>query len=92
MHRPVREQRLLDKISDALRRSDPQLASMLAIFGRLTAGEPMPDREQLGRLTGQPRAALHKASATMARLITWLDRVDSPQVAHERLDGEHHAA
>lgn len=42
-----RQQRLLKTIDDAVSRSDPHLASMLAIFGRLTRGEEMPGCEQL---------------------------------------------
>ncbi len=42
-----RQQRLLRQIDDAVCRADPRLASMLAIFGRLAAGEEMPGGEQL---------------------------------------------
>lgn len=52
MDRSVRDQRLLENIGVAVSRSDPRLASMLATFGRLTAGEPMPDGEQLSRPAG----------------------------------------
>ena len=45
----VREQQQLDTIGEAVRESDAQLASMLATFGRLTAGDPMPDREPIHR-------------------------------------------
>lgn len=41
--------RMLRGIDKELRRSDPGLASMLATFTRLTAGEAMPGREQLSR-------------------------------------------
>ncbi len=44
-----REQETLDSIGDELVRSAPQLASMLAIFSRLTADEQMPVREQVRR-------------------------------------------
>lgn len=66
-----RQQRLLRRIDDAVSRSDPRLASMLAFFGRLTAGEEMPGREQL------PAPALSRfwammlmAAAAGATLIT----------------------
>jgi hypothetical protein len=42
-----RQERLLRRADQALRRSDPDLASMLSIFARLTAAEGMPGREQL---------------------------------------------
>ena len=38
---PACQQRALDRIEGALRASEPQLASMYAIFGRLNAGEPI---------------------------------------------------
>ena len=62
-----REQRVLDRISESEGESDPRLAWMLAAFGRLTEGEVMPDREQLGIPAGRIRAALHAA----ARLTAW---------------------
>jgi hypothetical protein len=39
--------RRLRRIDRELRRSDPELASMLAIFARLNAGEAMPGWEQV---------------------------------------------
>jgi hypothetical protein len=44
---PRRQERLLRHAGHALRQSDPDLASMLSIFARLTAAEGMPAREQL---------------------------------------------
>jgi hypothetical protein len=44
---PARQQRVLEAIEDSLRACEPQLASMYAIFTRLTRGEPRPFREQL---------------------------------------------
>jgi hypothetical protein len=44
---PHRQLRLLRRADRALRRSDPDLASMLSIFTRLAAAEAMPAREQL---------------------------------------------
>ena len=41
-----RQQRQLQRIESLLLRSDPQLAAMLAMFGRLAAGQRMPVREQ----------------------------------------------
>ena len=45
---PACQQRALDRMEGALRASEPQLASMYAIFGRLNAGEPI-GMEQLAR-------------------------------------------
>jgi hypothetical protein len=42
-----RQERFLRRADRSLRRSDPDLASMLSIFARLTAAEGMPAREQL---------------------------------------------
>jgi hypothetical protein len=44
---PAGQQRVLDAIEDALRRAEPELASMYSIFTRLTPGEATPGREQL---------------------------------------------
>jgi hypothetical protein len=89
MRLSVREQRQLDTIGAAV----SQLASMLATFARLTAGEPMPDREQLTRLaSSRAGRAWHAVGAAMARLIAWLDRMDTPRVSPAEPDREHHAA
>jgi hypothetical protein len=92
MRLSVREQRQLDTIGEAVSQSDVQLASMLATFGRLAAGEPMPDREQLTRPGSRPRRTWHAVGAGMARFIAWLDRMDSPRVSPAEPDKEHHAA
>ena len=47
MSLPHRQERLLRRADRALRRSDPDLESMLSIFARMTADESMPAREQL---------------------------------------------
>jgi hypothetical protein len=44
---PYRQERLLRRADHSLCRSDPDLASMLTIFARMTAAEGMPDREQV---------------------------------------------
>jgi hypothetical protein len=62
---PSRQQRLLREIDEAVCRCDPRLASMLAIFTRLAAGEQMPGREQLQT----PASRLLAATATIAALI-----------------------
>ena len=63
-----REQRLLGEIDDAECRSDPRLASQLAIFGQLNAGEEMPSREQLRTPPlSRFRAAMLRAAAVITR-------------------------
>jgi hypothetical protein len=42
-----RQQRLLTGIDDAVSRSDPRMASLPAVFGSITADQPMPRREEL---------------------------------------------
>src|SRR6476660_9805931 len=42
------EQRTLSCIADELAASDPKLASILAVFNRLTRGEAMPARQHAG--------------------------------------------
>ena len=69
---PVRQRRVLERIESTLRGSDPKLAALYAIFGRLNRDEEMPRMEQL----------LHGARALLARLrhvvaflltpVTWL--------------------
>ena len=44
---PARQRRALDHIDRALKGSDPRLAALYSIFGRLTQAEPMPRFEQL---------------------------------------------
>ena len=47
-----RQERLLRRADRALCHSDPDLASMLSIFARISAADRLPAREQLGpRLT-----------------------------------------
>jgi hypothetical protein len=47
MSLPTGQQRVLDDIEDALQVSEPRLASMYAIFARLTRNEMRPRREEL---------------------------------------------
>lgn len=44
---PARQRRALEGIEDKLRSSDPKLAAMFLIFGRLTRDEDMPRIEEL---------------------------------------------
>ena len=50
------ETRALGSIADGLAGSDPRLASMLAIFSRLAAGEDMPARGKTRARRGRPAA------------------------------------
>jgi hypothetical protein len=66
-----RQQRLLRGIDKAICRSDPHLASMLAIFGRLGSGEDMPRDERLqAPLLIRVRTALATLATGAALLIT----------------------
>lgn len=47
MSLPASQQRVLDRIEDTLKRREPRLASMFAIFTRLTSNEALPRRESL---------------------------------------------
>ena len=47
MSLPASQQRVLDRIEEALRRREPRLASMFAIFTRLTVHEEVPRTEAL---------------------------------------------
>jgi hypothetical protein len=58
---PARQRRVLDRTEDAIRGTDPRLAAMFAIFGRLTQDEEMPRAEQLR----------HHAAITGLRLRLW---------------------
>jgi hypothetical protein len=63
---PHRQERLLRDADYALCRSDPELASMLTIFARITAAEGMPAREQLRpQPTGAWRALLWSVGAVV---------------------------
>jgi hypothetical protein len=58
----------LHRIESGLLRSDPQLGAMLAMFGRLSAGQHMPAWEQVE--TRQNR--IQQAAAVIVRAITIL--------------------
>jgi hypothetical protein len=69
------QQRELHRIESRLLRSDPQLAAKLTMFGRLSAGQRMPVREQaatrLDRIR-QAAALIAKAVAAMSAAIDLL--------------------
>jgi hypothetical protein len=64
---PVRQRKVLERIDDALRGSDPKLAALYAIFARLTRDEEMPRVEQLR----------HRALLVLARLRLILAAIGS---------------
>jgi hypothetical protein len=64
-----RQERLLERIGGEVCRCDPALASMLAIFARLTSGLDMPGHEQLpAPPLSRCRAALAAAASAAAAL------------------------
>ena len=66
------EQQVLDSIEHDLARTGPELASMLAMFARLTAGEEMPVWERSRRAFGAPTAAAAGAGAKVTGRLTRL--------------------
>lgn len=67
-----RQQRQLSRIGARLLRSDPQLAAMMAMFGRLSAGQRMPGWEQVATRLDRVRqsaALITNAIAVMAVAI-----------------------
>src|SRR6266700_1226814 len=62
------QQRQLYRIESGLLGADPQLAEMLGIFGKLTAGQAMPSWEQVPARRDRARhaAALTVAAVTLA--------------------------
>jgi hypothetical protein len=62
---PYRQRRRLRGIARRLRRSDPDLASMLSGFGSLGAAEQLPSREQMpaSRVWARPLARLVDCAA-----------------------------
>ena len=70
----AREQQALEGIADGLARSDPVLATRMAMFGRLSRSEEMPAREMTGtarRASGVRRLCRRLAFSRTAPLI-WL--------------------
>ena len=65
MSLPACQQRALDRMEGALRASEPHLASMYAIFGRLSAGEPIGSE----RLTRKRQRWLQQGTAMYAIVL-----------------------
>ena len=68
------QQRQLHRIETGLLGADPQLAEMLGIFGKLTAGQAMPSWEQVPARRDRVRqaAALTVQAVTLAAAATGL--------------------
>ena len=62
------QQRQLHRIESGLLRADPQLAAMLGIFGKISAGQAMPSWEQVPTRPDRVRqaAALTVQAVTLA--------------------------
>ena len=71
MSLPYRQERLLRRADRALCRSDPDLASMLSIFARVTADEKMPAWEQLRPQLTWPWRVLLWPVASAAFLVVF---------------------
>ena len=68
-----RQQRQLQRIESLLLRSDPQLAAMLAMFGRLSAGQRMPVRGQAATRLDRIRQAAAMIGKAVAAMFAAID-------------------
>ena len=64
---PASQRRILERIENALRGSDPRLAALFSIFTRLNRGEEMPRAEQLRARAGIIMARLGYRLASFGR-------------------------
>jgi Protein of unknown function (DUF3040) len=64
-----RQQHQLYRIESRLRRSEPQLAAMLTIFGRLSAGQCLPAWEQVPSRQDRVGQAITQISQAIAVLV-----------------------
>ena len=77
-HAPGWEHQALDSIKSALGDSDPRLAALLAMFGRLASSEEMPGHEKIRSPLRHPphrqrRARTpHRPGPQRAALLIWL--------------------
>jgi hypothetical protein len=78
MSLPTGEQQILDGIAESLRASEPRLASMFAIFGRLVRNEGPPLRERitvpglfpgLAGLRRRPRSARFRSASVRSASV-----------------------
>jgi Protein of unknown function (DUF3040) len=75
------QQRQLDSIESRLLRSDPQLAAMLAMFGRLCADQRMPVREPAATRLDRVRQAAALIAKAVAAMSAAMDLFVSAVVA-----------
>ena len=75
------QQRQLDSIESRLLRSDPQLAAMLAMFGRLCVGQGMPVREHAATRLDRVRQAAALIAKAVAAMSAAMDLFVSAVVA-----------
>jgi hypothetical protein len=87
MSLPFRQERLLRRRENALRRSDPHLAGMLTIFTRISAGEEMPGRERLRTPMSWLCRPLARAAALTSVLSARADRTCEPTLLPAAPDG-----
>jgi hypothetical protein len=66
---PASQRRILEKIENALRGSDPRLTSLFAIFSRLNRDEEMPRIEELRARASLLLARLHRRLGTADRRL-----------------------
>jgi hypothetical protein len=64
---PASQRRILERIEDSLRGSDPRLAALFAIFTRLTCDEEMPRIEQVRAKVAVLLAGVHRRLAAFAQ-------------------------
>lgn len=64
------ERHQLHRIESRLLRSEPHLAAMLAVFGRLCDGQGLPAREQLATRQGRVRRSAAVIATAIAVVIT----------------------
>jgi len=84
---PVRQRKALDRIERALRGSDPRLAALYAIFGRLTRDEEIPRIEQLRHGVRIWLACLGLALAAVGSRLQFWNRQPMRRRQPQRLAG-----
>ena len=63
MRLPLSEQRRLRRIGKAIGRSDPRLSSLLGMFSKLAAEDPMPGHEALRARHGAARPIMTRQTS-----------------------------
>jgi hypothetical protein len=89
---PARQRRRLDGIEDKLRRTDPRLAAMFAIFGRLAQDEDMPRIEELAARAAVLGLRIRLwLAAVGTRLAVTRRRTPDPRAARPRSGRARHS-